>query len=155
MNVKLSPKIVLTILSVAVQSVSASVTIAKPNAGAISGLQKFDLICAMKGKVVSDPHPRYVGTYPADTKNWQYSERILVDIRNMKYCEFSDCSRVGRESIIFINSKKIVFSNSPPLRSVFHYGDMQLVEKLFDGETVSVTSGSCQIDRFSGFPASN
>ena len=73
--------------------------------GVIRRPNQFDLVCQLRGKIVSDPHPTYVGTYPANVKSWVTPARYIVDLTSRKYCD-TDCKRFGISPISAVKKIK-------------------------------------------------
>lgn len=120
--------------------------------GLASQPKQFDLVCPLRGKIVSDPHPTYVGTYPANVKRWFSRERFIVDLTLKKYCA-EDCKIFGIDPIISVTKTKIILDNRPRFETVIRRKDNFYHARLVDGERVSITTGHCRMEKFSGFPS--
>src|SRR6478672_3779835 len=74
---------------------------------------QFNLICETHGRVVADPHPRSRGVYPANERNWHDRFRIVVDLREMRYCYAGRCLNSGTYTIAAVNARRILLAYIP------------------------------------------
>ena len=112
----------------------------------------FDLICHERGRVVADPHPDHTGTYPANVRRWRVTSRYAVDLQAMRFCEVSECARLGPRPIASLDAEQIVFLDAPGLIWRVRRADGDSRQEMIDGERVSVKTGYCRRASFSGFP---
>ena len=115
---------------------------------------QFDLVCDLHGRVttpVSSGSRR--GTYPANARDWDYTMRQIVDLAAMQYCESTSCERYGRNSIADLTPEIIEFDRSPGFSAKLRRRDNRYQSRLENESTVSVTTGVCRVEPFSGFPA--
>jgi hypothetical protein len=117
--------------------------------------KQFNLACQLRGRIVSDPHPDYTGTYPANVKRWTLPAKIVVDLSSMKYCFIGECKTRGLDSIASVSRNKIVFDKTPGDEMVLRRHDRLLRMTRVDGSRVEVTQGYCRVRKFSGFPAAS
>jgi len=117
-----------------------------------SGPKQFNLACQLRGRIVSDPHPDYTGTYPANVKRWTLPAKIVVDLSSMKYCFIGQCKTRGLDSIASVSQSQIVFDKTPGGEMVLRRRDRFLRMTRIDGSRVEVTQGYCRLEKFSRFP---
>lgn len=112
---------------------------------------RFDLVCDIRGRVVADPQPTYTGTHPANVRNWKLESREIVDLETMKFCAPVTCERYGPVPIARVDADRIVFADGPNF-TWFVRHDGWLKSRLVAGKRVSVRTGRCRREPFSGFP---
>lgn len=119
----------------------------------ISGSLQFDLVCDLRGRIVSDSDPSSRGTYPVNVPAWSSVARFIVDIRAMQYCERVACGNVGPHRIAGIHAAQIVLNDEPWLTTTVRRRDGWYRSRLSDDGRVDEDTGLCKMERFSGFPA--
>jgi hypothetical protein len=114
----------------------------------------FDLVCDVRGRVISDPHPEnYHGTWPAGIRAWHDHTRFIVDLQAMRSCEPAACLYYEPPPIVSATSKRITFVDNPGAHISIRIRDLQYQQRMEEFGAVSVTRGHCVKTRFSGFPA--
>lgn len=112
---------------------------------------QFDLICKLHGRVVSDPNPTLVGTYPANVKEWRDTARFVVDLKNMRYCGIGTCQWQEPFVIESANSTWVFFSTDPTSMEKVNRKTGYYESKVTNDRKVTVTTGRCTREKFSGF----
>lgn len=120
-------------------------------ASAIGRMKQFDIVCSLRGRVVADPHPSYVGTYPANARRWRFDPHYLIDLNRMKYCEISTCVTLGLVPIHAVTKTSVVFRTTQYFALTLRLSDLHMVNKRMDGESIEITQGYCRLAKFSGF----
>jgi hypothetical protein len=123
--------------------------------------QQFDLICAIRGHVAADPHPRFRGNYPANERAWAGWHDFTVDLRTRRFCLPLWCASEGPRAIASVTAKQVIFLNRPRATSrenadfmVVRRSDGRFRFRTADDEGyVRIETGHCRRARFSGFPA--
>jgi len=112
--------------------------------------QHFDLVCHLWGRVTSDPRPVSHGNHQADVKSWRFNPRIAVDLEKMQYCDLITCARLGPRNISSLTSAKIILYNGTALSWSIRRSDGWSTERQVDDGKVSLTTGVCRKDSYSG-----
>lgn len=123
--------------------------------------QQFDLICRLRGHVAADPHPRFLGTYPANERVWTGWHHFTVDLRTRQFCLPLWCETEGPRAIASLSARQITFVDRPQATRrenatflAVRRSDGRYRYRTADDEGyVRVETGRCRRAPFSGFPA--
>jgi hypothetical protein len=126
-----------------------------------SSSEQFDLICAIRGHVAADPHPRFRGNYPANERVWSGWHHFTVDLQTRQFCLPLWCEAEGPRPIASVDARQIIFLDRPrpTARENFEYMVVRRSDGRFRFRTgddegyVRVETGRCRRARFSSFPA--
>ena len=112
---------------------------------------RFDLVCEMHWRVLSDFLPDEVQPYATNTPSQSFS-RDIVDLGKMATCDPSACTSVGPRRIADVNAERIQFYDEPGTVWWVRWRDGRSYLRHATGHRVEEARGSCRQERFSGFP---
>ena len=112
---------------------------------------QFDLVCNLRRRVVQDTVPTAYRGFP-NAQSSSGSDRYIVDLRAMKFCYPIICKRYGPARIASVNHDWIMFGDRPGFTHGVRRRDGRLQVRLEENGRVTVTTGICIREGFSGFP---
>lgn len=117
--------------------------------------QHFNLHCTTRAHVVSDSHPELqTGTYPIGLRSWDSGGDWVVDLQTMRFCVAPDeCLHHSPRAIPRLTEDRITLVEDPGVSTSVRRRDLRFQQRTEDGGRVTVESGRCVKQPFSGFPA--
>ena len=115
----------------------------------------FNLHCETRAHVVSDSHPELqTGTYPIGLRSWNGGGDWVVDLHTMRFCVAPDeCLHHSPRAIPRITQDRITLVEDPGVSTSVRRRDLRFQQRTEDGGKVTVETGRCVKQPFSGFPA--
>lgn len=115
----------------------------------------FNLHCETRAHVVSDSHPELqTGTYPIGLRSWNGGGDWVVDLQTMRFCVAPDeCLHHSPRAIPHITQDRITLVEDPGVSTSVRRRDLRFQQRTEDGGRVTVETGRCVKQPFSGFPA--
>jgi hypothetical protein len=114
---------------------------------------QFDLVCNLRGRMIEDANPWRPGTPSLNRDPWNATERYMIDLRAMRWCDPVSCTRLEPGRIEFADGESIKLYDRPRHSLSISRRDGRYYQRLEDTGTITVVRGRCRKEPFSSFPA--
>lgn len=118
---------------------------------ALSQQDQFDLLCDLRGQMIADSNPARAGTPTLNRDPWRSTERYIIDLTTMRWCDPTSCRTMEPARIEFADSEEIRLYDGPRHRLSIRRRNGEYHQRLEDAGTVTVVSGRCRKVPFSSF----
>lgn len=127
---------------------------AEPAFGLVAVVDKgkqFDLECKLNGRVILNPDHEMQVEGPGSVSSWKDKVHLVVDLSEMEFCDLLGCAAHKFRPIKSINRTKIMLVDN--LKEQWFISRQRWKYKMTvqDGRKVSLITGICRKERFSGF----